>query len=104
MAAPTPGPWVVEETYDSSRTIAILRDFRPAIRVGLHVNALANWVGPSEVDRIFANARLIAAAPELLAALKTLLPLVTDARCQRSVKWTSVRAAARAHIAKAEGR
>lgn len=59
----TPGPWRLRETV--------------AIRLGQHVSALAVY-GPGEYDIVFpkaggivdADARLIAAAPELLAAAK----------------------------------
>lgn len=54
-------------------------------------------------DQVRANARLIAAAPELLEACKVLADLCTDAKCVQSVKWTSARDQARAAIQKAEG-
>ena len=59
----TPGPWVVGDTY--------------AIGRGLTIHQHGHWVSLAEVRRVgpptqldLANARLIAAAPELLAALK----------------------------------
>lgn len=59
----TPGPWVVGDTY--------------AVGGGLTIHQPGHWVSLAEVRRVgpptqldLANARLIAAAPELLAALK----------------------------------
>jgi hypothetical protein len=72
----TPGPWRVVEEYDGSRTIAILRDFRKYTRVGLHVTADHDWVGDASTDRLLANARLVAAAPDLLVALTRALETI----------------------------
>lgn len=79
----TPGPWLV---------------------MGNQRNGHFDFVLPTADDKDFqANARLIAAAPELLEACKVLADLCTDAKCVQSVKWTSARDQARAAIQKAEG-
>jgi len=117
IAGHTRGPWAVVEEYNGSRTIASMRDYRKRRQVGLHVTADHDWVGRSSVDVLFANAALVAAAPELLAALKGLLKdietgvLVRDISCDERPGWTAdmlafVRRlhAAQAAILKAEGR
>jgi hypothetical protein len=83
MADHTPGPWTVESLYDGSRTVAIVRPLftRDAFSGRLHapyVNAAQDWVGDADGDRLFANARLIAAAPDLLAALRDLCDAIPD--------------------------
>jgi len=57
---------------------------------------------PEPADK--ANARLIAAAPELLAALKRLCDLPCDCPCEIGVDEMTAYGQARAAIAKAEGR
>lgn len=83
----TPGPWVREPEYEGD----------PATFVHAKGRAIAdchNGYGEEDED----NARLIAAAPELLAALKALANL--DKRCG----WHSAALdQANAAIAKAEG-
>lgn len=86
----TPGPWAV------GREVAI--DYRPYHIVGADGGSLVAWcagggpkravVGPEEL----ANARLIAAAPDLYAALKAML-----------ASEVGDLSAAEAAIAKAEG-
>lgn len=83
----TPGPWWVDDNGcvaaghgDTYETIAIMHD----------------WQGDSERE---ANARLIAAAPELLEALRAVLDEIDENECGQSL---SVRIGkARAAIAKA---
>ena len=81
MSEHTPGPWV--QFCDHGRTIAIM----PAGRPGA-ICKFTQKCGPT-----IANARLIAAAPDMLAALKYCV-------IERSEWLTEARAA----IAKAEGR
>jgi len=63
----TPGPWRYEESTKTIRSVP-----------GNHwLATMDSWDGA--VDHA-ANAHLIAAAPELLAALENLLDMVTDMR------------------------
>jgi hypothetical protein len=91
----TPGPWVQAE-YSKLDIVANGDTFIATARDGL--NGIAR-------ERAIANARLIAAAPELLAALESLVAeyepniktFATDA--PRKAKWQSALVA----IAKATG-
>ena len=61
MAAHTPGPWAAIEIKGDP-----LRSF--AIDASVYLGSLAVW--PVHSDEMQANAQLIAAAPDLLAALE----------------------------------
>lgn len=95
------GPWLIQATsgIDGHRENG---EAIPALPVTVA------QVTPQRCDegsgRRAANARLIAAAPELLEACRAFLPLATDAKCIQSVKWTTARDIAITAIAKAEGR
>ena len=100
-AAHTPGPWYADKLQDrgafnifpAGATLALLQVAGPA-HYGAHPYALAAE----------ANARLIAAAPELLAAAQkaeSLIPHLDD--MDSSHTTASVVAALRAAIAKATG-
>jgi hypothetical protein len=102
----TPGPWN-RERYDTGRSPS--RYFPiTAIRNGKHCR-IAESGGDSDLpsEEIEANGALIAAAPELLQALKDLVSQVED---QDNIFDEGLSAAhdsmqdARAAIAKAEGR
>lgn len=72
MSKHTPGPWVisVDARYPAEPCVdAVVDD------VVWHVALCHNGPGPEDASAE-ANARLIAAAPELLAALKDALPLL----------------------------
>ena len=90
----TPGPWQLHKSDD---TLVIGTDGREV------AEACGDYTEEAEWPRMEANARLIAAAPELLAALKRaeshfgMLPSGMD-------EPGSVMAEIRAAIAKAEGR
>jgi hypothetical protein len=94
----TPGPWEVEHPFDE-----------PGVYVGAPSTALVcklypvdgRWVGDKRED-IDANARLIAAAPEMLAALEYALEAVDYYHEHEGA--SEMRKAVRAAIAKAEGR
>jgi 16S rRNA C1402 N4-methylase RsmH len=99
MSKHTPGPWVIER--DLGHTFIIAEAGGMCADLGVS--------SPSQDD----NARLIAAAPELLEALKTLLAYhgETGHGTFRSTEGNLVKereclqcTAARAAIAKAEGR
>lgn len=94
MSAHTPGPWVVWEGHAEvfagpakSNTPGMIRGTR-----GIVANCESDDFGENE-DEQEANARLIAAAPDLLEALRCLLSGVPGAEVT-----------ARAAIAKAEGK
>ena len=96
----TPGPWRVDVAQDRDGTIHSV-DVREAA-YGLFVAAVEAHT--EEHADVMANARLIAAAPELLAVLKR---MVLD--CERTVELECVHGSqvvddAIAAIAKAEGK
>lgn len=89
----TPGPWnrIIADGY-TVRHPQIYSDTGPV--------ANATWLGDGRLDELNANARLIAAAPELLEALRGL----RDAFLGTSVEvQADAMRAARAAIAKAGG-
>lgn len=100
MSKHTLGPWVVTRVSKST----ILKD----IYVSAGSERIARVVVPataSSIDEYEANARLIAAAPDLLEALRE---LEEAARCVQAGEWdrSSIdveRRKARAAIAKATG-
>ena len=89
----TPGPWarIIADGY-TVRHPQIYSDKGPV--------ANATWLGDGRIDELNANARLIAAAPDLLAALRGL----RDAFIGTSVEvQADAMRAARAAINKAVG-
>ena len=88
MSGHTPGPWKIDATDDS------VRDSNE------HQICDFNWT--DDVGRSQANARLIASAPELLAALRN----VTDLAAATSLLGEDAESVKRARsaIARAEGR
>jgi hypothetical protein len=118
MASPTPGPWFVGRMYEGSRTVAILRDWKGP-NVALAVHGPQNWIHAADAtEHIEANAHLIAAAPELLAALKRAVDTIHAwhdmtgnlSEDDKATAWRIYRThapemkAINAAIAKAEGR
>ncbi len=99
MSAHTPGPWSVFETVSSGLPI-VATPLGPIAHVLMH-----SYADAFEVN---ANARLIAAAPDLLEALKVLLNEVEDNRkyipLHMGSKNTGAPDIARAAIAKVEGK
>lgn len=92
MAQHTPGPW-----YRSTSGRYIRYDMPPM--TGANVCDLDVFGGPP--DEAEANARLIAAAPDLLAACKLVVACYKGTTAHEQVPaWEAVLAA----IAKAEGR
>ena len=92
---PTPGPWTVGWTG----TVGAPHNLgRPCVNTG----GCADWVGPEGAE---ADARLIASAPDLLAACKALLAIVEGAQWGRP--WPgrphAEANAARAAISRATG-
>ena len=83
----TPGPWLTNESTEHWGRVNV------TVCAAFTANEIATaWQGTTEVNR--ANARLIAAAPELLMALIQMLD---------AYEIPSVRQQARALIAKATG-
>lgn len=92
----TPGPWGV-----SKQTPTIIKQFDFLGETSTVIGSASGWTGsyafPSD-DEAVHNARLIAAAPELLALLVELVDI--EGPCPGTVSWaTKVHAA----IAKATG-
>lgn len=86
----TPGPWgrIIADGY-TVRHPQIYSDTGPV--------ANATWLGDGRLDELNANAQLIAAAPELLAALEALLDY------ENGIQKAQAEQMARAAIAKAGG-
>lgn len=74
MSGPTQGPWAIGLETDNERAQIIAAD-------GSHIAYV-------ECDPVWGNATLIAAAPDLLKALKTIanVPNPSDQWCCTSVK------------------
>ena len=94
MSAHTPGPWRVD---------------RSGALLGVNVVAPTDWickVGLSDRPNVMEDARLIAAAPELLEAMESALPHVENDALEQGVNpdEDAVVIQARAAIAKARGR
>lgn len=89
----TPGPWIAE-VDDNGENLGIMSEAGKAVVAGCGCCG-SPW---SDKTHAHANARLIAAAPELLEALKMVLQ---HGRIDNSEKRMNVVSAA---IAKAEGR
>ena len=89
----TPGPWayIVPDGH-VVRHPQIYSDFGPV--------ANATWLGENKLDQLKANARLIAAAPELLEALEL---LVDNPYREGTESDERLRRIARAAIANATG-
>jgi hypothetical protein len=108
MSSHTPAPWQLSsrereesfdgltfkrlEVYGTQSAVLIASVCGPELRTEMHAH-----------DEFEANARLIAAAPELLAALKELADSVERADCGFSSWQEEALKVARAAIAKATG-
>lgn len=68
---PTPGPWVV----DSAEALNVRAPHGGIVAQLHHLKGRHGMGGRLPNDEAFANARLIASAPELLAACRTVLML-----------------------------
>ncbi len=102
MAAHTPGPWQVEQLepidFPGRLNYAVTCN-----RKGIEVMAITGIVGAGDDAESIANASLIAAAPDLLAALRQFMETgvgnSTNFHAQ-TMAWDAANEA----IAKAEGR
>lgn len=96
MTKHTPGPWHVEigqaACFHDGNRASIVHSFRDNGEV-IYRTIAEVWPGSEDIDLV--DARLIAAAPDLLAALKDLLPVW---ECGIKEPWVE---AARVAIAKA---
>lgn len=96
MSSHTPGPWIVDSQPEGTHKIR---------HNGPYGHSVVALVPPAEGWSLLHqdhNARLIAAAPELLEAVKALL--ADNERAYPADLGNVAAAAARAAIAKAEGR
>lgn len=101
MNKPTPGPWQVETGNPGN--FVINSDPEDNGKWGAVAEVRANREGSREIDaaEAEANARLMAAAPDLLAALRAILLQVCQGKVlERDACITQARAA----IAKAEAK
>lgn len=91
----TPAPWRIS-ARDGSRYVIPDDEHGSIAKVRLRRSIAANL---TELD---ANARLISAAPELLAALEAMIGL-TSRPASSSADWNRIQTQARAVVAKAGG-
>jgi hypothetical protein len=85
----TPGPWTADVVRFNSYTLRIIKAGTDWIA---HVHTQST---ESDIPRDVSNARLIAAAPELLEALEGYISDCTNDECERCIKARSVIAKAR---------
>ena len=101
MSKHTPGPWFAQDTRLVGGQVAVVgpnhdrKAGEQGVMVVAHVNGRSGEQG--------ANARLIAAAPDLLAACELTLAHLTSAAHRETKIIPPVLAALRAAIAKATG-
>ena len=111
----TPGPWVIDPAYPSEVQTADLKTVSSCWHEyadGLTIKVTG--ILPCSIEESAANARLIAAAPELLEALaqcqKALAMMITPTQIDQTSTLqafaiaTEAEAKARGAISKAEGR
>lgn len=99
MSAHTPGPWTADKLQDQSAFNIFMQGYGSAGASVHHCSNATNCMGSLEVE---ANARLIAAAPELLAALQALADAVQTFTNATPADWSEL-AKANAAIAQATG-
>lgn len=98
MSKHTPGPWHVVP-YGDGDSLVVCSDEAGDFRIAF----MATMIGPEEIDGpIRANARLIAAAPELLEALEMCLQWIEDDEAAHGRPFGAGNLARRA-ISKAKG-
>lgn len=95
----TPGPWtLLTGEYDNGMTRKVIADKRDPRDASTFYAMIAGDAPCRE-----ANARLIAAAPDLLAALEEALPLLNNGCDSGCTVYSCLRERARAAIHKATG-
>ena len=97
MSKHTPGPWLIAESVVSRHAVTNMRRIRSK-NEGLEHGAVCDVYGIQDGSEASANARLIAAAPDLLDALKTIIEDI-DSEFGTDCDYNKARAA----IAKATG-
>ena len=105
----TSGPWCIHRSYANAQTLTVadyyggswefthtyISQGEKIIAEVQHQSKASGWPHVHDVEEMWANARLIASAPELLDALRRLThPMASDEDLQHAI----------AVIAKAEGR
>jgi hypothetical protein len=97
------GPYIVAITVDPNGDCGPIRGY--TVTCGYNPNASTYWpargIGGRSDDEAIANAQLISAAPDLYDVSRRLADFDDETG---SPAWTQLLAAARAAIAKAEGR
>lgn len=101
MSKHTPGPWLIAESVVSRHAITNMRRIRSK-NEGLEHGAVCDVYGIKDGSEASANAILIAAAPDLLAALKSIAIALRDEVLVHDDQREAMRAATAA-IAKATG-
>lgn len=107
MAEHTSGPWVLQRMGHQAFDVICEQPGQYGTFLGIDPGSGAPEVlNPEDQDAFEANARLIAAAPEMLAALKVLV--ASEAGSWAGERWEREKeealGRARAVIARAEGR
>lgn len=99
MAECTPGPWTIEEYGDEEAPALVIHKDS-----GTRVCFMATAGSHGDPARIEADAHLIAAAPDLLGALRFVLAFYEPGqRYLDTNAWKLAEAEARAAVAKATG-
>ena len=96
----TPGPWAIEKDSKDIVKVRAYATVATCTTAGLWDSKRTQVISPEEC---MANARLIAAAPELLEALEELYHLIDDAHDGDRVFTFELAQKAKAAIAKARG-
>lgn len=99
MSKHTPGPWLIAESVVSRHAITNMRRIRSK-NEGLEHGAVCDVYGIQDGSEASANARLIAAAPDLLEALQGMIEVVSNTEYGEIDRKLAVKDA-RASIAKA---
>ena len=108
MSGATPGPWAISELHanglfgNNGEAFVSSADYRVAA-IDCHTKYKRGDGYKAKCDERDANARLIAAAPDLLAALQRLLTAVEYTNVLPGEKGEAIRAVAFAAIANATG-
>lgn len=102
MSKHTPGPWFLAEKVEGKHTVTNLRRIRSE-REGMEHGAVCEVYGIADGSEAHANARLIAAAPELLVALQLMVDRFIDTEGSYGVWENEAIEAGCAAIAKATG-
>jgi hypothetical protein len=100
MSKHTPGPWFLAEKVAGKHTTTNMRRIRSE-REGMEHGAVCEVYGIADGSEAHANASLIAAAPELFAALQLMVDRFRDTEGSYGAWENEALEAANAAIAKA---